>query len=96
MERQSELKSARLLEIYSRLSQGAVLKKSELAQDFHVTPRRSGGPWAVFCVFPITCSFWCFCFVCTWFFGGHGNSFVIAFRVYLGHNQERRVAPCQR
>ena len=39
MERQSELKSARLLEIYSRLSQGAVLKKSELAQDFHVTPR---------------------------------------------------------
>lgn len=26
MERQSELKSARLLEIYSRLSQGAVLK----------------------------------------------------------------------
>ena len=43
MERQSELKSARLLEIFSRLSQGAVLKKSELAQDFHVTPRRSGG-----------------------------------------------------
>lgn len=39
MGRQSELKSARLLEIYSRLSQGAVLKKSELAQDFHVTPR---------------------------------------------------------
>ena len=39
MERQSELKSARLLEIYSRLSQGAVLKKSTLAQDFHVTPR---------------------------------------------------------
>lgn len=39
MERQSELKSARLLEIYSQLSQGAVLKKSELAQDFHVTPR---------------------------------------------------------
>ena len=39
MERQSELKSARLLEIFSRLSQGAVLKKSELAQDFHVTPR---------------------------------------------------------
>ena len=39
MEQRSELKSARLLEIYSRLSQGAVLKKSELAQDFHVTPR---------------------------------------------------------
>lgn len=39
MERQAELKSARLLEIYSRLSQGAVLKKSDLAQDFHVTPR---------------------------------------------------------
>ena len=39
MERQSELKSARLLEIFSRLSQGAVLKKSELAQDFRVTPR---------------------------------------------------------
>ena len=32
-------KSARLLEIYSRLSEGAVLKKSELAQDFHVTQR---------------------------------------------------------
>lgn len=39
MERQSELKSAWLLEICSRLSQGSVLKKSELAQDFHVTPR---------------------------------------------------------
>lgn len=39
MEQRSELKSARLLEIFSRLSQGAVLKKSELAQDFHVTPR---------------------------------------------------------
>lgn len=33
MERQSELKSARLLEIFSRLSQGAVLKKSELAAE---------------------------------------------------------------
>ena len=39
MEQRSELKSARLLEIFSRLSQGTVLKKSELAQDFHVTPR---------------------------------------------------------
>ena len=36
---QSSVKSARLLEIYSRLSEGAVLKKSELAQDFHVTQR---------------------------------------------------------
>ncbi len=36
---QNGVKSARLLEIYSRLSEGAVLKKSELAQDFHVTQR---------------------------------------------------------
>ena len=36
---QNGIKSARLLEIYSRLSEGAVLKKSELAQDFHVTQR---------------------------------------------------------
>lgn len=36
---QNGVKSARLLEIYSRLSAGAVLKKSELAQDFHVTQR---------------------------------------------------------
>ena len=36
---QNGVKSARLLEIYSRLSEGAVLKKSELAQDFHVTHR---------------------------------------------------------
>lgn len=36
---QDGVKSARLLEIYSRLSEGAVLKKSELAQDFHVTQR---------------------------------------------------------
>ena len=36
---QNSVKSARLLEIYSRLSEGAVLKKSELAQDFHVTQR---------------------------------------------------------
>lgn len=31
---QNGVKSARLLEIYSRLSEGAVLKKSELAQVF--------------------------------------------------------------
>ena len=36
---QNGVKSARLLEIYSRLSEGSVLKKSELAQDFHVTQR---------------------------------------------------------
>ena len=36
---QNGVKSARLLEIYSRLSEGTVLKKSELAQDFHVTQR---------------------------------------------------------
>lgn len=36
---QNGVKSARLLEIYSRLSEGVVLKKSELAQDFHVTQR---------------------------------------------------------
>ena len=36
---QNGVKSARLLEIYSRLSEGAVLKKWELAQDFHVTQR---------------------------------------------------------
>lgn len=36
---QNGVKSARLLEIYSHLSEGAVLKKSELAQDFHVTQR---------------------------------------------------------
>lgn len=36
---QNGVKSARLLEIYSRLSEGAVLKKSELAQNFHVTQR---------------------------------------------------------
>lgn len=36
---QNGVKSARLLEIYSRLSEGAVLKKSELAQDFHITQR---------------------------------------------------------
>ena len=36
---QNGVKSARLLEIYSRLSEGAVLKKSELEQDFHVTQR---------------------------------------------------------
>lgn len=36
---QNGVKSARLLEIYSRLSEGDVLKKSELAQDFHVTQR---------------------------------------------------------
>ena len=36
---QNGVKSARLLEIYSRLSEGAVLKKSELAQDFHVAQR---------------------------------------------------------
>ena len=36
---QAGIKSARLLEIYSRLSEGAVLKKADLAQDFHVTQR---------------------------------------------------------
>ena len=36
---QNGVKSARLLEIYSRLSEGAVLTKSELAQNFHVTQR---------------------------------------------------------
>lgn len=36
---QAGIKSARLLEIYSRLNEGAVLKKTDLAQDFHVTQR---------------------------------------------------------
>lgn len=36
---QAELKSARLLELYTRLEQGEVLKKSDLAQEFHVTQR---------------------------------------------------------
>ena len=39
MEQRSELKSARLLEIYTRLEQGRTLKKAELAQEFHVTQR---------------------------------------------------------
>lgn len=36
---QTGIKSARLLEIYSRLTEGAVLKKADLAQGFHVTQR---------------------------------------------------------
>ena len=36
---QAELKSARLLELYTRLERGEVLKKSDLAQEFHVTQR---------------------------------------------------------
>ena len=40
MEQRSELKSARLLEIYTRLEQGRTLKKADLAQEFHVTQRR--------------------------------------------------------
>lgn len=39
MTEQSEIKSVRLLEIYSRLQEGQVLKKSVLAQDFNVTQR---------------------------------------------------------
>ena len=39
MDSPSELKSMRLLEIYSRLSRGDILKKSELARRFHVTER---------------------------------------------------------
>ena len=39
MEQRSELKSARLLELYTRLEQGAVLKKSNSAQEFHVMQR---------------------------------------------------------
>ena len=39
MEQRSELKSARLLEIYTRLEQGRTLKKADLAQEFHVTQR---------------------------------------------------------
>ena len=39
MDSLSELKSTRLLEIYSRLSRGDILKKAELAQRFHVTER---------------------------------------------------------
>lgn len=35
----SGIKSVRLLEIYSRLQEGEVLKKVELAQDFNVTPK---------------------------------------------------------
>ena len=37
--KQSESKSARILSIYARLNSGMVLKKSELAEDFHVTER---------------------------------------------------------
>ena len=37
--KQNEVKSARLLAIYSELVNGAVLQKSELAQRFHVTQR---------------------------------------------------------
>ena len=39
MTEQSGIKSIRLLEIYSRLQEGQVLKKSVLAQDFNVTQR---------------------------------------------------------
>ena len=39
MTEQSGIKSVRLLEIYSRLQEGQVLKKSVLAQDFNVTQR---------------------------------------------------------
>lgn len=39
MERQSGLKSARLLEMYSRFTQGDVLNKAELARAFHVTEK---------------------------------------------------------
>ena len=38
MEQRSELKSARLLELYTRLEQGAVLKKSDLAYSLSVSP----------------------------------------------------------
>ena len=37
--KQNEVKSARLLAIYSELVNGAVLQKSELAQRFHITQR---------------------------------------------------------
>ena len=39
MEGQSGLKSARLLEMYSRFTQGDVLNKAELARAFHVTEK---------------------------------------------------------
>lgn len=39
MEEFSELKSARLLSIYTRLLNGRVLKKALLAQEFGVTSR---------------------------------------------------------
>lgn len=39
MAEQAGIKSARLLEIYSRFNRGELLKKSELAQSFHVTQR---------------------------------------------------------
>ena len=39
MAEQVGIKSARLLEIYSRFNRGELLKKSELAQSFHVTQR---------------------------------------------------------
>lgn len=51
MERQSELKSARLLEIYSRLSQGAVLKKIGISAGFscHAPEHPAGhGGFALF------------------------------------------------
>ena len=35
----SGIKSVRLLEIYSRLQEGELLNKAELAQDFGVTPK---------------------------------------------------------
>ena len=35
----SEIKSMRLLEIYSLLQEGKVLNKAELAQNFNVTPK---------------------------------------------------------
>lgn len=39
MAESSEIKSVRLLEIYSRLQEGELLKKADLAQDFNVTPK---------------------------------------------------------
>lgn len=36
------------------------------------------GPGAVF----LNCSHWCLCFICLRFFGGVGNSFFYAFRLY--------------
>lgn len=39
MREQAEVKSNRLLEIYSLFSQGAVLKKADLAETFHVTEK---------------------------------------------------------